>query len=61
MAINPQSVDLVLPKNSVKLVASSWPVSDGFSYHWVKTQGPDSGNLDGINEKEVVLSDVSQG
>ena len=50
--------DVVLPVNRVELFASSWPDPPGVVYHWSRVSGPKEGELSGMDDAAVTLSEV---
>jgi hypothetical protein len=52
--------DVVLPVNRVQLFASSWPAPPSLDYHWSRVFGPKEGELSGMNDAAVALSEVKK-
>ena len=52
--------DVVLPVNRVQLFASSWPDPPSLDYHWSRVFGPKEGELSGMNDAAVTLSEVKK-
>ncbi|CAI8031979.1 Dyslexia-associated protein KIAA0319-like protein [Geodia barretti] len=53
--------DVVLPVNRVQLFASSWPDPPSLDYHWSRVFGPKEGELSGMNDAAVTLSELVPG
>jgi hypothetical protein len=53
--------DIVLPENEVTLFASSWPNPPGVRFHWTIVSGRNEGSLNGMNDPQLVLSELLPG
>lgn len=63
MAVDSSNKYLTLPKDHIKIFASTWPnptEGNPFYYRWEKLFGPEEGNLDGLHTKMVSLTNVRE-
>ena len=51
--------ELTLPQDSTHLFSNTWPEGGQLAYNWELLRGPRGGTLQGRDQKDITLDDVS--
>ena len=51
--------DLILPQDSTQLFSNTWPEGGQLAYNWELLKGPRGGTVQGRDQKDITLNDVS--